>query len=246
MEATTLKQLAEVLDGNYWEKGNLKRVYLDRGYNTKKMSTKTFVFQDENGEFKVSCKVDCPSQPWEWCNSQEEQIKKSVQREIEDATATEYYFAKKKTTELYFSSFGDVSYEKAIDYEAFYSSEQQLLDEMDNCAEVPEHYDFITIDKAKVDADVKKCLDEYANKQKAKQAETEKSSEKEQPKKKVIQTERKLREFTVGDIYTNPAFGNCLVTNQDDTYVHIQIQKTGEMKKLLRRFAKLDEADNNR
>lgn len=147
----TLKQLAESLNGNYWEKGNLQRVYLDKGNNTKKMSTKTFVFQDENGEFKVSCKVYCPSQPWEWCKSQEESVKKTVYRQIEDATATEYYFAKKKGTELYFSFFGNVSYEKAIDCEAFYSSEQQLLDEMDNCGDVPEEFDFITISREEVE-----------------------------------------------------------------------------------------------
>lgn len=82
---TTLKQLAEILNGNYWEKGNLKRVYLDKGHNTRKMSTKTFVFQDENGEFKVSCKVDCPSQHPQWCKSQEEEIKKSVYKEIANA-----------------------------------------------------------------------------------------------------------------------------------------------------------------
>lgn len=83
MKKLTIEQLAEKLNGNLWEKGDLKRIYLDKGHNTKKMSTKTFVFQDENGDFKVSCRVDCPSQPWQWCKSQEDEVKESVYNEIE-------------------------------------------------------------------------------------------------------------------------------------------------------------------
>jgi hypothetical protein len=80
----TLEQLAEKLNLTVWSKGELKRIYLnDAGYNTKKMSTKTFIFQDKNGDFKVSCKVECPSQPWQWCASQEDEVKNSVYQNIE-------------------------------------------------------------------------------------------------------------------------------------------------------------------
>lgn len=88
---TTLEQLAEKLNGNLWIKGDMKRIYLDRGYNTKKMSTKTFVFQDESGDFKVSCRVDCPAQPWQWCKSQEDEIKESVYEQIEEALSETVY-----------------------------------------------------------------------------------------------------------------------------------------------------------
>lgn len=80
----TLDQLAEKIGGNLWVKGSLKRIYLDRGFTTRKMTTKTFIFQDEHGNFRVSCRVDCPYQPVQWEQSQEEQIKKSVYAEIEE------------------------------------------------------------------------------------------------------------------------------------------------------------------
>lgn len=66
----SIEQLAEKLNGKLWVKGELKRIYLDEGWNTKKISTKTYVWQDEEGNFKVSCHVDCPSQPWQWHKSQ--------------------------------------------------------------------------------------------------------------------------------------------------------------------------------
>lgn len=81
----TIEQLTEKLNGSLWVKGDLKRIYLNEaGYNTKKMYTKTFVFQDENGDFKVSCKVDCPSQPWQWCKSQEDEVKEGVYEQISE------------------------------------------------------------------------------------------------------------------------------------------------------------------
>jgi hypothetical protein len=80
----SLEQLAEKLNGKLWVKGDLKRVYLERGHNTKKMSTKTYVYEI-NGEFKVSCYIDCPSQPFEWIKSQQEQIISRVLESIEQA-----------------------------------------------------------------------------------------------------------------------------------------------------------------
>lgn len=148
---TTLKQLAEKLEGNYWEKGDLKRTYLDRGYNTSKTSTKTFIWQDENGEFKVSCRIECSSQPYEWINSQQNEIKKKVMKDIEDVTATEYHFAKKKGAELYFDYGNLVEYNKVIDSE-LYPTKERLLDEMDNCGEVPEHYEFIIIPRKEIES----------------------------------------------------------------------------------------------
>lgn len=80
----TLEQLAERFNQTVWVKGDLKRIYLpDEGYNTKKMSTKTFIFE-KDGEFIVSCRVECPNQPYQWIQSQEEEVKESVYAEIED------------------------------------------------------------------------------------------------------------------------------------------------------------------
>lgn len=80
----TLEQLAERFNQIVWVKGDLKRIYLNNeGYNTKKMSTKTFIFE-KDGEFIVSCRIECPSQPCQWINSQEEEVKESVYSRIED------------------------------------------------------------------------------------------------------------------------------------------------------------------
>ena len=66
-----------------WEKGNLRRIYMnDEGYNTKKMSTKVFLWEDENGSIQVSCRIDCPSQGWEWIASQKKAIIEEVEHRI--------------------------------------------------------------------------------------------------------------------------------------------------------------------
>ncbi len=83
MSISNLQELAEKISGKYWEKGDLRRVYVDAGWNTKKMSTKTFIWQNESGEFVVSCKVDCPAQPWQWCKSQEDEIKEELKNRID-------------------------------------------------------------------------------------------------------------------------------------------------------------------
>lgn len=78
----TLETLSEKLGGKLWVKGELKRIYLDCGYNTKKMSTKTYVYQREDGSFAVKCYIDCPSQNSQWIYSQQEKIVSSVEGRI--------------------------------------------------------------------------------------------------------------------------------------------------------------------
>ena len=76
----TIEQLSERFNQTLWVKGDLKRIYLnDEGYNTKKMSTKTFIFE-KDGEFIVSCRIECPSQPYQWVQSQEEEVKESAEK----------------------------------------------------------------------------------------------------------------------------------------------------------------------
>jgi len=82
----TIEQLAEKIGRQVWEKGSLQRIYLnDTGWNTKKMSTKTFIFQDGNGEFQVSCTIDCPSQHDNWIESQEREVIDRISSYIEQA-----------------------------------------------------------------------------------------------------------------------------------------------------------------
>ena len=81
-QKVTLEVLADRLKGKLWEKGTMRRVYLnDRGFNTKKVTTKTFIWQDENGDFKVSCKIDS-TQTRQWEISQEEIVKEEVYDDI--------------------------------------------------------------------------------------------------------------------------------------------------------------------
>ena len=80
----TLESLAQALNGKLWIKGDMKRIYLDRGYNTKKMSTKTYVYQREDGTFGISCYIDCPSQSFAWIKSQQEEIIDLIIAEIKE------------------------------------------------------------------------------------------------------------------------------------------------------------------
>lgn len=78
----TIEDLAVKLNGKMWVKEDLKRIYLDRGYNTKKMSTKTYVEQTTSGTFNVKCFVECSSQDYNWCKSQSNQVIERVENEI--------------------------------------------------------------------------------------------------------------------------------------------------------------------
>jgi hypothetical protein len=77
----TIEQLNEKLQGKIWEKGDKKRIYLDRGYNTKKMKTSTYV-ELVDCSFIVKCFIECDSQGWNWIKSQQEEIIERVENEI--------------------------------------------------------------------------------------------------------------------------------------------------------------------
>ncbi len=77
----TLQELATKLNGKFWSKEGKERVYIDRGYNTKKMSTKTYV-EIRNDEFVVRCFIDCPSQSDNWIESQQNEVIENVENEI--------------------------------------------------------------------------------------------------------------------------------------------------------------------
>lgn len=85
MTTITIEQLAEKINGKLWTKGEMKRIYVDAGYNTKKMTTKTYVYQREDGTFGVSCYIDCPSQAFQWIKSQQQEVIEGVEKQIEKA-----------------------------------------------------------------------------------------------------------------------------------------------------------------
>jgi hypothetical protein len=81
MKNLTIEQLAKEFGQTVWVKGDLKRIYLNEGYNTRKMTTKTFIYE-KDGEFFVKCTIDCPAQNEQWIEKQEELIKEKVYAEI--------------------------------------------------------------------------------------------------------------------------------------------------------------------
>lgn len=86
MKAITIEQFAEQLGKTVWSKGDFKRIYMNNlGYNTKDMSTKTFIYQGKDGIFYVSCKINCPAQHDNWIDSQEKEIMNYVQKKINEA-----------------------------------------------------------------------------------------------------------------------------------------------------------------
>jgi hypothetical protein len=86
METTiTLQELATKLNGRFWSKDGKERVYLEEGYNTKKMKTTTYV-EVRNNEFVVRCFIDCPSQNDNWIKSQENEVIQNVENKIEKLT----------------------------------------------------------------------------------------------------------------------------------------------------------------
>lgn len=87
----SIEQLAEKLNIKLWVKGDLKRIYLnDVGHNTKKMSTKAFIFE-KDGVFMASVKIECPSQPQNWISSQEEEVKETILEDVSNGISSILY-----------------------------------------------------------------------------------------------------------------------------------------------------------
>lgn len=235
----SLEQLAEKLHGNLWIKGDLKRIYLDKGWNTRKMSTKTFVWQDEHGNFKVSCKIDCPSQPWEWIKSQENEVKKDVYESIEDAISDTVYIMTNengnpvdwngKETELNGCEF---TYRKS-------KANQLIADENYHSYKEMPRYEF--------EAEVAR-LDEQEQPEReriAAEAESKKISElAAKEAEKAIET-KKLKESGAiqfeGARVKHGKFGTGTVisSNADTTEIHFDNPEFG-LKKLMTKFVKLE------
>lgn len=76
------KLLAEKIGGKFWEKHGKTRIYLDRGFNTQKMRTSTYI-EIEDNELNIKCFIDCESQPYNWIKSQQNKIISEVEKELE-------------------------------------------------------------------------------------------------------------------------------------------------------------------
>lgn len=156
-QKVTLQQLAEKLNGKYWEKGTIKRIYLDKGYNTKKMTTKTFIWEDD-GEFQVSCRISCNSQPYEWIKSQQDEIKERVVKEIENALATEVLLLQNKEGQ-FIDSFGEPCNLNNVE---FFYNEDDFNEEVENNIRLFGAV-FVKMDRFKFETEVARLDDEDTN-----------------------------------------------------------------------------------
>lgn len=154
-QTLSLEQLAEKIGGKLWTKGDLKRIYLDRGYNTKKMSTKTYVYQKEDGSFGVSCYIDCPSQPYQWIKSQQDEIIEGVQEDIDNALSETVYIMANEAGKI-------VNWEgkeAPLNHCECHLTEKRAKREVDNCVS---YHSYVTMPRADFDAEVEKLINATA------------------------------------------------------------------------------------
>ena len=78
----SLDKIVEGLDGKFWSKNGIERVYCNHfGYNTKKMKTTAYAFI-QNGKVEVSVFVECFNQPVSWCIKEADKVKNQILREL--------------------------------------------------------------------------------------------------------------------------------------------------------------------
>ena len=232
METITIEVLAERLGGKMWVKDDLKRIYLDEGHNTKKMSTKTFVFE-KDGEFIVSCRIDCPSQAYQWIKSQEEEVKESVYGQIEKALATEVYLIKDTKTGGY------EGYKGTLNNADIYYSEVKAVKAARES--LGSDFTIVEMDRVEFETEVER-LDEIERQKRLEEkaaipmlpVETTKT-EKTQSKDTIGVT------FGVDSKVKHNMFGIGTVVSETEIQIDINFETAG-FKKLLKRFANLEKA----
>lgn len=223
MKTISLEQLAEKLNGKLWVKGDLKRIYLDEGYNTKKMSTKTYV-EERNGDFVVKCFIDCPSQSYNWIESQQEEVIESVETKINNIIKqlnlelVDYKINEEKNN-------ADVLVKLNSEAEAKWFTEAQFYDSFGDYA--------ITVFGGKLESDLKSVYEK--NKEKAKkQSETQKTESANEitvPAEKIkLGNGKKVSHDRLG-------FGEIL--EETDDKVKVLFENHGE-RLLLKKFANLN------
>ena len=76
------------LGGKIWSKNGITRLYVNAGYNTKKMKTTLYIAEVAGG-IKISCVVECPTQNSTWIAAEEKAVINSVISDIEFYIAEE-------------------------------------------------------------------------------------------------------------------------------------------------------------
>ena len=150
-------ELAERLGRKVWEINGLKRIYINDGYNTEKMSTTTFIWKDESGEFKVNCYIECPSQPWNWIKSQKEIVISNVEEEVRHALVDFFYMPVRKIDGMVFDNGIMESREEFILYPDVYLSEDNVIKDLKKYSENPEEYEIVAISRKDAEKESEKA-----------------------------------------------------------------------------------------
>jgi hypothetical protein len=227
MSNITIEQLATKIEGKLWTKGDLKRIYVDAGYNTKKMTTKTYIYQREDGSFGVSCNIDCPSQAWQWIKSQQDEIIEGVTTQIERALSdTAYVITNKEGQPVNYK--GEVV---ALNYAESFYTESEAAKELDNCAAYEK---YITMPRNEFDQEVERLDEIEAKERAANPAPTPAPAEKSSLKIENTTTPA----YGVGAKVKHGKFGEGEVTAESDGIVEVKFAT--ETKQLLKAYAKLE------
>lgn len=234
MKTISFEQLAEKLNGKIWTKGDLKRIYLDAGYNTKKMSTKTYV-EESNGQYVVKCFIECPSQGWNWIKSQQDEVIKSVENQITEILASEVYLITNEAGEIVN---GDAVVTPINDLfgSDYFFTQSDVEERIENIFR-NKGLSFKTMDKDEFNAEVVRLDDIHREKVLAVRAARPKVEEKKAiPVPPAENTDNP--EFGVDSKVKHSNFGIGTVTSESNEKITIDFPGIGE-KSLIKRFAKL-------
>lgn len=236
----TIEKLAERIGEKVWAKEELKRIYLNHvGYNTKKMSTKTYIFE-KDGEFIVSCNIDCPSQPYQWIKSQQKEVIESIYRVIEKALVNTYYVVMDNSTGEYYENESKNSKGILVDADTYTSLEeaQKFIDTegITDCTiieQVRDEYDALVKEEM-----IKRATErEEAEKQQAVIRKQKAKEEEERLTQQAAMVKGQISNGT-GSRISHPKFGLGVMIAEDINTITIHFEEVGE-KKLLKEFAAL-------
>ena len=238
MKSLTIEQLAEQLGGKLWIKGDMKRIYLDRGYNTKKMSTKTYVYQREDGTFGVSCYIDCPSQHPSWIESQKQEVIDGVESDIEEALADTYYLIIDDSTGGYINDNG-----KEVALNHIYSSDRflnQSAAEKYISKELGKGYSVKSLDRDEFEKEVER-LDVIEEEKRIQDVINNPQSQPVNIQATVptVTINTDTPDYGVGVKVIHARFGNEIITAESDKIAVVNFESVGE-KQLLKAYAKLE------
>ena len=100
------------------------------------MKTTTYVCQLDNGDFKVCCYIDCPSQDWNWIKSQQQQIIDSVQEDVDFITSEKLFVVFNEKEGKYADCLGDLeNLEEAEKFLPEFSANQFIEDELNGSSD---------------------------------------------------------------------------------------------------------------